>query len=91
MKVRAHLIVSGLVHGVSFRYSTRLKALETRVTGWIRNLPGGRVEVVFEGKDDSVKEMVEFCRNGPPNAFVENVNVKWEDFKGETEDFEIRY
>ena len=91
MKVRAHLIVSGLVQGISFRYYTRLKAQETGVTGWIRNLAGGEVEAVFEGEEINVKEMIEFCKKGLPNAFVENVDVKWEDFKGETDGFEIRY
>ncbi|MEM7821721.1 MAG: acylphosphatase, partial [Candidatus Aenigmatarchaeota archaeon] len=46
MKVRAHLIISGVVQGVNFRYHTKLRAKENNVTGWIRNLVDGRVEVV---------------------------------------------
>ncbi|MEM5879040.1 MAG: acylphosphatase [Candidatus Aenigmatarchaeota archaeon] len=91
MKARAHVIISGIVQGVNFRYYTKLKAKENKVTGWIRNLVDGRVEAVFEGEKSSVESMIEFCKRGPPNAYVSNVEVKWEDFRGESEIFEIRY
>jgi acylphosphatase len=91
MKARAHVIISGVVQGVSFRYQTRTKALENNVTGWVRNLPDGRVEVVFEGNKEEVEKMIEFCKSGPPNAYIGNVNVIWEDFKDESKKFEIRY
>jgi len=91
MKVRAHLIVSGAVQGVNFRNHTRLQALENKVTGWVRNLPDGRVEAVFEGEKENVEKIIEFCRRGPPNAYVGDLKIKWEDFKGETDRFEIRY
>jgi len=91
MSVRAHVIVTGAVQGVSFRQYTRMKALENGVTGWVRNLPDGRVEAVFEGKKEDVEKMIEFCKMGPPNAYIGNLNIKWEDFKGETNRFEIRY
>ncbi|MEM5766392.1 MAG: acylphosphatase [Candidatus Aenigmatarchaeota archaeon] len=91
MKVRAHVIVSGIVQGVKFRYYTKLKAKEKCVTGWVRNLVDGRVEAVFEGEKTNVEEMIDFCRKGSPNAYVSNVEVKWEEFRGESRDFEIRY
>jgi acylphosphatase len=91
MKVRAHVIVSGIVQGVNFRYHTKLKAKENNVTGWVRNLVDGRVEAVFEGEKKCVEKIIEFCKVGPPNAYVSKVEVRWEKFEGEFDDFEIRY
>lgn len=91
MKARAHVFVSGRVQGVFFRWETREQALKRNVKGWVRNLPDGRVEAVFEGEKGDVERMVEFCRRGPPGAKVSNVEVEWEEYKGEHEDFEIRY
>jgi len=90
-KVRAHVFVSGRVQGVFFRYETRQHARRVGVTGWIRNLPDGRVEAVFEGEKEAVEYMIEFCRRGPPAARVEKVEVIWEPYKGEFESFTIKY
>ncbi|MEM5855726.1 MAG: acylphosphatase [Candidatus Aenigmatarchaeota archaeon] len=90
MKVRAHVIISGVVQKVNFRYYTKLKAEENKVNGWVRNLIDGRVEAVFEGEKESVEKMIEFCKVGPPNAFVSDVKVVWEEVKGE-KGFEILF
>jgi acylphosphatase len=87
--VRAHVFVSGLVQGVFFRHETAKRAIRLGVKGWIRNLPDGRVEAVFEGDRRGVEEILEFCRHGPPGAMVEDLDVRWEDYKGEFEDFRI--
>ncbi|RLI30619.1 acylphosphatase [Candidatus Bathyarchaeota archaeon] len=89
MKVRAHVIVSGRVQGVFFRYETKKEALKRGVKGWVRNLPTGEVEAVFEGEKEDVEEMIKFCRKGPPLAKVKDVKVSWEEYKGEFEDFKI--
>ncbi|MBS7654692.1 MAG: acylphosphatase [Candidatus Bathyarchaeia archaeon] len=91
MKVRAHLFISGFVQGVFFRHETRLRAIRNNVTGWVRNLPDGRVEAVFEGEKENVDAMIAFCRRGPPGAVVMKVEVKWEDPTGEFKDFRIKY
>jgi len=91
MKVRAHVYVSGRVQGVFFRHETRREAKMRGVKGWVRNLPDGRVEAVFEGEEEAVKQLIEFCRHGPPGAKVTDVEVRWEDYRGEFKDFEIRY
>jgi len=80
-----------MVQGVFFRAYTREWAKELGVKGWVRNLPDGSVEAVFEGEEGRVKELIERCRKGPPRAVVEDVQVRWEKYKGEFDDFEIRY
>jgi len=91
VKIRAHVFVSGRVQGVFFRHETRYKAIMHEVKGWVRNVPDGRVEAVFEGEEEAVKELVEFCKRGPPSARVVKVHVEWGKYIGEFKDFEIRY
>jgi acylphosphatase len=90
MKVRAHVFVAGRVQGVFFRAETRAEAKKRGVTGWVKNLPDGRVEAVFEGEEANVKELVEFCRKGPLGARVRSFSVSLEKWIGELKDFEIR-
>ena len=91
MKARAHVFVSGRVQGVFFRSETRSHAERSNVKGWVRNAPDGRVEAVFEGEKEEVEALIEFCKHGPSRARVTNVDVKWEDFKGDFDRFKIRY
>lgn len=91
MKKRAHVYVSGRVQGVFFRATTREEAGKREVTGWVKNLPDGRVEAVFEGEEEKVQEMVDFCHRGSRVAQVDDVEVEWEDYRGEFSDFGIRY
>jgi acylphosphatase len=89
--VRAHVFVTGKVQGVYYRQNTMETAKANGVTGWVRNLPDGRVEAVLEGDEPGVKRVVEWCQRGPPNAKVENVEEKWEDYAGEFSGFTIDY
>lgn len=89
--VRAHVYVSGRVQGVFFRYETRSLAQELGVKGWVRNLPDGRVEAVFEGEETLVKKMIDFCGRGPPGARVTDVKVEWEEYRGEFNSFTVRH
>lgn len=91
MKIRAHVFVSGRVQGVFFRSETRDEAKKRGVKGWVRNLPDGRVEAVFEGEEREVKTLVEFCKRGPHGARVTDVQVIVENYTGEFNDFEMRY
>ena len=88
--MRARVYVSGSVQGVFFRSETQYEASRQGVKGWVRNLPDGRVEAVFEGEKDRVETLVEFCRFGPRGARVTRTEVSWEDYKGEFRDFRIR-
>ena len=89
-KLRVNIIVSGKVQGVYFREKTRKKSEELGVFGWVRNLSDGRVEAVFEGEKDKVKEMVEWARKGPFWAKVNGLEASWEEYKGEFGNFEIK-
>ena len=91
MRARAHVVVSGAVQGVFFRQETKRQAEAHGVSGWVRNRDDGAVEAVFEGEKQDVKALVEFCKHGPSGAMVTNVNVKWENFTGEFNDFKILY
>jgi acylphosphatase len=76
--LRRHIWVSGRVQGVWYRGSCTEQAKVLGVSGWARNLPDGRVEVVAEGDADAVNELVEWCRQGPPGAWVTHVEVQTE-------------
>jgi len=85
-----HLIVSGRVQGVFFRDNTRRKAMELGLKGYAKNLPDGNVEVVAQGDEIKLKELIDFIKKGPGIAKVTNIDVKHkepENFKN----FEIRY
>jgi len=88
-RTRAHVHVSGRVQGVYFRATTREEARDAGVDGWVRNLPDGRVEAVFEGDEDAVASMVAFCEEGSPAASVSDVEVEYEEPEG-IEGFEVR-
>jgi acylphosphatase len=90
-KRRVHVWVSGRVQGVYFRYATRDAAIRYGVSGWVRNLPDGRVEAVFEGEPGMVEQIVGFCHRGPDHARVDGVDMVEEEFSGEFQGFEIRY
>ncbi|ARS88520.1 acylphosphatase [Natrarchaeobaculum aegyptiacum] len=87
-RTRAHVFVSGKVQGVYYRATTRDTAREAGVDGWVKNLADGRVEAVFEGPEDAVESMVEWCHEGSPAADVDDVEVEFEDPQGE-DGFEI--
>ena len=90
-KTRAHVIVEGRVQGVFFRAETHQTALEFSVTGWVRNLPDGRVEAVLEGKSADVEKMIAWCRQGPPHAVVKKIDIHREEYRGEFDTFSITY
>lgn len=80
--IRRRVVLSGHVQGVFFRETARRRALALGVAGWIRNAPDGSVEAAFEGAEDAVERLVEFCREGPRGARVEWVDVIAEEPEG---------
>ena len=89
MKIRARVIITGLVQGVNFRHYTRMQAEALGVSGWVRNLPDDRVEGCFEGEKEAVEALVAWCRRGPDWARVEGVEAAREPYTGEFDGFTI--
>lgn len=84
--------VSGRVQGVFFRDSTRRRAIGLGLSGWVRNLPDGRVEALFVGSREACEMALEFVREGPAEAHVTGVDERWEDQPDEVAPiFEIRF
>ena len=88
-RTRAHVFVSGKVQGVYYRATTRDQATDRGVDGWVKNLEDGRVEAVFEGSEDAVEAMVEWCHEGSSRARVDGVETEYGEPE-EIEGFEIR-
>jgi len=82
-KRRVHVWITGRVQGVFYRAYTRDAAQLLGVTGWVRNLPGGAVEAVFEGDADQVEKMVAWCYEGSPLSRVDRVEVLDEVYTGD--------
>jgi len=91
MKSRVHVIISGRVQGVWFRANTRDKAEQLGINGWVRNTHDGNVEAVFEGDEEHIKEMINWCRQGPPMAKVENLIIEKQPVSDEFNGFSIKY
>jgi acylphosphatase len=89
--VRAHLTISGRVQGVCYRMETKFAADRIGVSGWVRNRTDGRVEALLEGSREQVKELIEWCRTGPPAARVHDVEISWDQFRNEFQSFEVTY
>lgn len=86
---RVHLIVRGRVTGVYFRASAQREARRLGITGWVKNRNDGSIEIMAEGEEDSVKEIVGWAHHGPSAARVDSVDVRWRSYMGEFADFRI--
>ncbi len=91
MKKRYHVLISGHVQGVFFRANTCRQARALGLTGWVRNLPDGRVESVFEGNEKQAEEMLAWCNTGTLPARVDRVDATEEKIGGGFTGFDILY
>jgi acylphosphatase len=91
VKIRTHIYIKGKVQGVYFRQNMRNIARKYNVNGWVKNLKDGRVEAVLEGDEDAVHKVIEWCHIGPAGARVDDVDVVYEEYKGEFNSFDIIY
>lgn len=88
---RLHVFVTGIVQGVFFRESTRTAARDLGLAGWVKNLPDGSVEAVFQGESEACRQALEFVSVGPPAARVSGVEEHWEDDTEALNGFELRF
>jgi acylphosphatase len=91
MASRLHVFIAGRVQGVGFRYDTYDEAARRGLTGWVRNLPDGRVEAMFEGPEDALRGILGWCHIGPRAAKVTRVDVQWETGPPQHKGFEFRW
>jgi len=88
---RLHMFVSGMVQGVYYRANAQDKAMSLGLTGWVRNLLDGRVEILAEGDEKKLEELYEYCRNNPGMSKVDDVVASWEKPSGGFREFGISY
>ena len=88
---RAVIVISGRVHGVFFRDFVKKKSLALRISGQVRNLDNGTVEVIAEGSEGSVNKLIEYCKKGPLLARVNNIKINFEKQKKEFNGFNIMH
>ena len=91
MKKRVHVFYVGRVQGVGFRLTAEETAYRVGVTGWVRNLRDGRVELIAEGEAEVLEQFLEAIRTGPMCKFIEGIEIAWSEPTEQFEDFEIRY
>lgn len=90
-KAFVHLVISGVVQGVGFRYFVYRKAKQYNLKGYIRNLYNDDVEIEVEGNKGLVLDFIKEVKVGPPSAHITAVNVEWREYKGRFENFDIRF
>ena len=88
---RIHIFIVGRVQGVFFRQSTRVMAIKNNVTGWVKNLNDGRVEIVAEGETQNIDNLIIWCKTGPANSRVDEFELSEEISTSEFENFEVKY
>ena len=86
---RVQIIVRGRVTGAFFRAATQREARRLGISGWVRNRPDGSVELLAEGEEDSIKEIISWAQHGPSAARVDDVDVRWRSYTGEFSEFRI--
>lgn len=86
---RIHLVVRGRVQDVFFRASAQREARRLGLTGWVRNRNDGAVELIAEGEEDQVKDLLAWAQHGPSTARVDKVDTRWRSYTGEFADFRI--
>ena len=91
MNIRAHLIISGRVQGVGFRWFVYNIAAALRLAGWAKNLADGRVEAVFEGEKEAVETAISECYKGSRSAIVSGIDADWDEKPEGFTSFDVRY
>ena len=91
MRSKIHVVVSGRVQGVFFRYFTKENAQKLGLFGWVKNTGDGNVELVAEGEKGDLEKLIGKLRKGPPLATVRDLKVEWDDNSEEFTGFSVRY
>lgn len=87
--MKKHIYITGRVQGVGFRHFTRKNADRLGINGWVKNLPDGRVEAIFQGPEDRVEELIDRCKDGPISSYVKDMEVSEADETKDHTSFEV--
>lgn len=90
-KQRAQIVVKGRVQGVFYRASAQHKANELGIPGWVKNKLDGSVEIVAEGEENTLFALIDWCKTGPADALVTDVEVDWKEYQAEFAEFKVLY
>ena len=88
---RVHVFYVGRVQGVGFRYTAEKLALDLKLTGWVKNLPDGRVELVCEGPKKKIEELLSAIKNSALTRYIQAIECAWEESKNEFKDFTVEF
>jgi acylphosphatase len=91
LESRVHVVVSGLVQGVGYRYFVYRKAKDYNLKGYVRNLYSDDVEVMLEGDKGVILDLIQELKTGPISAHITGIKVEWEEGQSEFEDFQIKF
>ncbi len=87
--LRIHILITGRVQGVGFRYFVKNKCDELKIYGWTRNLGEDQVEILAEGSHTNLIYLIDIVKIGPPSSFVSNVHVDWLEPEDKYSSFQI--
>jgi acylphosphatase len=87
---QVHLVITGIVQGVGFRYFISLWAKKNNLTGWVQNTPEGNVESLLQGDKQNLEGVVDLCKKGPFLSEVKDLQLKWEKIDKQYFDFTIK-
>lgn len=88
---RLRLVFKGRVQGVGFRFTAERIALEMNVTGWVRNLRDGNVEMVVEGPEEALMSTLERIKSSEVGGYIQTTQLDWQDYRNEFSDFRIEF
>lgn len=88
---RVHILIDGRVQGVGFRHFTRTNANKIGITGWVKNLANGQVEVTAEGEEKNIDKFIELLKTGPRLAAVTELETEVQEYKDEFNSFKVRF
>jgi len=89
--VAAELVINGFVQGIGYRYFCYRKAVNLNLTGWVKNNPDGTVQTFVEGERGAIEAYIKELKIGPPASSVTDIKVKWYDYSGEYDKFNITF
>ncbi len=91
MRKRLHVYYSGMVQGVGFRFTAERVARSLGLSGWVKNLSDGRVEVVCEGEESGLADFLNKIKNGPMKHYINDSEVIWQEAREEFGEFSIKF